>query len=68
MNGDELETMKGQIAITLTHGVSMKPLARAQNVPESSVYRWASDAHAREFLFGPDTMSGVEREFDGNWA
>jgi hypothetical protein len=47
MNGDELKTTKDQLAIALAQGVSIKAWARAQNVPKSTVYRWASDPDVR---------------------
>ena len=47
MSGDELKTTKDRLAIALAQGASIKAWARAQNVPKSTVYRWAGDPEVR---------------------
>jgi hypothetical protein len=47
MHGDELKTVKKQLAIALAQGAPIKAWARTQNVPISTVYRWANDPEVR---------------------
>ena len=48
MNDDDRESKKVLLPVALAHGVSIGSWARTNDVPKTTVYRWASEPEVRK--------------------